>query len=158
MKLYIAEKPSVANDIAKALGGNIQKKNGYFESDENVVTWCYGHLLKSVEPEDYNPNYKKWVEADLPLQLYPLRYEPIANNAEHTQTVIDLIKKADEIVHAGDPDDEGQLLVEELLVYAGNTKPVKRLLINDNTDAAVKKALAQLKDNRDFQGIDLLLF
>ncbi|MDL1822016.1 DNA topoisomerase 3 [Yersinia pestis] len=153
MKLYIAEKPSVANDIAKALGGNVQKKNGYIEAGEDLVTWCYGHLLKSVEPEDYNPNYKKWVASDLPLQLYPLRYEPIASNAEHTQTVIDLIKKADEIVHAGDPDDEGQLLVEELLVYAGNTKPVKRLLINDNTDAAVKKALSQLKDNRSFQGI-----
>lgn len=70
MKLYIAEKPSVANDIAKALGGNVQKKNGYIEAGEDLVTWCYGHLLKSVEPEDYNPNYKKWVASDLPLQLY----------------------------------------------------------------------------------------
>ncbi|ELM7841782.1 DNA topoisomerase 3 [Escherichia coli] len=153
MKLYIAEKPSVANDIAKALGGSIQKKNGYIEAGEDLVTWCYGHLLKTVEPESYNPDYKKWVAADLPLQLYPLRYEPIASNAAHTQIVIDLIKKADVIVHAGDPDDEGQLLVEELLEYAGNSKPVKRLLINDNTDAAVKKSLAQLKDNREFRGI-----
>lgn len=84
MKLYIAEKPSVANDIAKALGGSIQKKNGYIEAGEDLVTWCYGHLLKTVEPESYNPDYKKWVAADLPLQLYPLRYEPIASNAAHT--------------------------------------------------------------------------
>lgn len=153
MRLFIAEKPSVANDIAKALGRNIQKKNGYIEAGEDLVTWCYGHLLKTVEPESYNPDYKKWVAADLPLKLYPLRYEPIASNAAHTKIVLDLIKKADVIVHAGDPDDEGQLLVEELLEYAGNSKPVKRLLINDNTDAAVKKSLSQLKDNRDYKGV-----
>lgn len=153
MKLYIAEKPSVAKDIAKALEGNFQKKDGYLESADNVVTWCYGHLLKSIEPEAYNPAYAQWKAEDLPLQLYPLRYEPIAGKEAHTQTVINLIKKADVIVHAGDPDDEGQLLVEELLEYTGNSKPVKRLLINDNTDAAVKKALSQLKDNHQFKGI-----
>lgn len=153
MKLFIAEKPSVAKDIAKALGGIFQKKDGYLESADNVVTWCYGHLLKSIEPEAYNPAYAQWKAEDLPLQLYPLRYEPIAGKEAHTQTVINLIKKADVIVHAGDPDDEGQFLVEELLEYSGNSKPVKRLLINDNTDAAVKKALSQLKDNHQFKGI-----
>ncbi|WP_037388606.1 DNA topoisomerase, partial [Serratia symbiotica] len=153
MNLYIAEKPSVAKDIAKALGGNFQKKDGYLESTDNVVTWCYGHLLKSIEPEAYNPAYAQWKAKDLPLQLYPLRYEPITGKEAHTQTVINLIKKADVIVHAGDPDDEGQLLVDELLEYTGNSKPVKRLLINDNTDAAVKKALSQLKDNHHFKGI-----
>ncbi|PAV08400.1 DNA topoisomerase III, partial [Arsenophonus sp. ENCA] len=153
MNLYIAEKPSVAKDIAKALGGNFQKKDGYLESADNVVTWCYGHLLKSIEPEAYNPAYAQWKAEDLPLQLYPLRYEPIAGKEAHTQTVIDLINRADVIIHAGDPDDEGQLLVEELLEYTDNSKPVKRLLINDNTDAAVKKALSQLKDNHQFKGI-----
>ncbi|WGM03710.1 type IA DNA topoisomerase [Arsenophonus nasoniae] len=153
MNLYIAEKPSVAKDIAKALGDHFQKKDGYLESADNVVTWCYGHLLKSIEPEAYNPDYAQWKAKDLPLLLYPLRYEPIAGKEAHTQTVINLIKKADVIVHAGDPDDEGQLLVEELLEYTGNSKPVKRLLINDNTDAAVKKALSQLKDNHQFNGI-----
>lgn len=153
MNLYIAEKPAVAKDIAKALGGNFQKKDGYLESADNVVTWCYGHLLKSIEPEAYNPTYAQWKAEDLPLQLYPLRYEPIAGKEAHTQTVIDLINRADVIVHAGDPDDEGQLLVDELLEYTGNSKPVKRLLINDNTDAAVKKALSQLKDNQQFKGI-----
>ncbi len=153
MNLYIAEKPSVAKDIAKALGGYFQKKNGYLESADHIVTWCYGHLLKSIEPEDYHPAYAQWKAEDLPLQLYPLRYEPIAGKEAHTQTVIDLIHRADMIVHAGDPDDEGQLLVEELLEYTNNRKPVKRLLINDNTDAAVKKALSQLKDNQQFKGI-----
>jgi len=94
MNLYIAEKPSVANDIAKALGGYFQKKNGYLESADHIVTWCYGHLLKSIEPQAYHPAYAQWKAEDLPLQLYPLRYEPIAGKEAHTQTVIDLIHRA----------------------------------------------------------------
>ncbi len=73
------------------------------------------------------------------MQLYPLRYEPIAGKEAHTQTVIDLIKRANVIVHAGDPDDEGQLLVEELLEYTGNSKPVKRLLITTTPTPPLKK-------------------
>ncbi|RMR11245.1 hypothetical protein ALP90_200197 [Pseudomonas amygdali pv. ulmi] len=156
MKLYIAEKPAVALDIANALTGGKgteSKKNGYFDCGEDKVTWCYGHLLKSVEPETYNPSYKQWKQQDLPLKLFPLQYEVIPNKADHTQIVLSLIKEADEIVHGGDPDDEGQLLVDELILFAGFTKPVKRVLISDNTPNAVKKALANLKDNRDFFGV-----
>ncbi|EPK0215021.1 DNA topoisomerase, partial [Escherichia coli] len=77
--------------------------------------------------------------------------------AKQVKTIIELIRRADvtEIIHAGDPDDEGQLLVDEVLEYAGNTKPVKRVLINDNTLPAVKKALANPKNNRDFRGLYL---
>lgn len=154
MKLYIAEKPAVALDIANALtGGKHSKKNGYFECGDDKVTWCIGHLLKSVEPEAYNPSYKQWKQADLPLNLFPLRYEVIPNKAEHTHVVLGLIKEADEIIHGGDPDDEGQLLVDELILFAGYTKPVKRVFISDNTPNAVKKSLATLKDNRDFFGV-----
>lgn len=154
MKLYIAEKPAVALDIANALtGGKHSKKNGYFECGDDKVTWCIGHLLKSVEPEAYNPSYKQWKQADLPLNLFPLRYEVIPNKAEHTHVVLGLIKEADEIIHGGDPDDESQLLVDELILFAGYTKPVKRVFISDNTPNAVKKSLATLKDNRDFFGV-----
>ncbi|MDT3268727.1 DNA topoisomerase 3 [Pseudomonas amygdali pv. morsprunorum] len=154
MKLYIAEKPAVALDIANALtDGKHSKKNGYFECGEDKVTWCYGHLLKSVEPENYNPSYKQWKQEDLPLNLFPLQYEAIPNKSDHTQIVLNLIKEADEIVHGGDPDDEGQLLVDELILFAGYKKSVKRVLISDNTPNAVKKSLANLKDNRDFFGV-----
>lgn len=95
-------------------------------------------MLKSVEPETYNPSYKQWKQQDLPLNLFPLQYEVIPNKADHTQIVLNLIKEADEIVHGGDPDDEGQLLVDELILFAGYTKSVKRVFISDNTPNAVK--------------------
>ena len=93
----------------------------------------------------------------LPLRLYPVKYQPVESAAKQVKTIIELIRRADvtEIIHAGDPDDEGQLLVDEVLEYAGNTKPVKRVLINDNTLPAVKKALANPKNNRDFRGLYL---
>ncbi len=129
------------------------RKDGYFQCDDDCVTWCVGHIIKSAEPEAYNPAYAKWVKEDLPLRLFPVKYEPKPETAAQAKIVVDLIQKADLIVHAGDPDDEGQLLVDEVLIYAGNTKPVKRLLINDNTDAAVKKAIASIQDNSRFKGM-----
>ena len=85
MKLYIAEKPAVALDIANALTdgkAKESKKNGYYDCGPDKVTWCIGHLLQTVSPETYNPNYKQWKQEDLPLQLFPLRYEVIPNKAD----------------------------------------------------------------------------
>ncbi|HAW0459867.1 TPA: DNA topoisomerase III [Escherichia coli] len=157
MRLFIAEKPAVANDIVKALGGNFTRHDGWFESDNAIVTNCFGHIIESQPPENYNPEYKAWKVETLPLRLYPVKYQPVESAAKQVKTILELIRRGDvtEIVHAGDPDDEGQLLVDEVLEYAGNTKPVKRVLINDNTLPAVKKALANLKDNRDFKGLYL---
>ncbi|EED1203394.1 MULTISPECIES: type IA DNA topoisomerase [Enterobacteriaceae] len=157
MRLFIAEKPAVANDIIKALGGNFTRHDGWFESDNAMVTNCFGHIIESQPPENYNPEYKIWKVETLPLRLYPVKYQPVERASKQLKTIIELINRADvtEIIHAGDPDDEGQLLVDEVLEYAGNTKPVKRVLINDNTLPAVKKALANLKDNRDFKGLYL---
>ncbi|MXD61255.1 DNA topoisomerase III [Escherichia coli] len=157
MRLFIAEKPAVANDIVKALGGNFTRHDGWFESDNAIVTNCFGHIIESQPPENYNPEYKVWKVETLPLRLYPVKYQPVESAAKQVKTILELIRRGDvtEIVHAGDPDDEGQLLVDEVLEYAGNTKPVKRVLINDNTLPAVKKALANLKDNRDFKGLYL---
>ncbi|EJX8317818.1 DNA topoisomerase 3 [Salmonella enterica] len=157
MRLFIAEKPAVANDIVKALGGNFTRHDGWFESDNDIVTNCFGHIIESQPPENYNPEYKAWKVETLPLRLYPVNYQPVESAAKQVKTILELIRREDvtEIVHAGDPDDEGQLLVDEVLEYAGNTKPVKRVLINDNTLPAVKKALANLKDNRDFKGLYL---
>ncbi|HFF1221152.1 TPA: DNA topoisomerase 3 [Escherichia coli] len=157
MRLFIAEKPAVANDIVKALGSNFTRHDGWFESDNAIVTNCFGHIIESQPPENYNPEYKIWKVETLPLRLYPVKYQPVESAAKQVKTILELIRRGDvtEIVHAGDPDDEGQLLVDEVLEYAGNTKPVKRVLINDNTLPAVKKALANLKDNRDFKGLYL---
>lgn len=155
MRLFIAEKPSVAGDIASALDGNFTRKDGFYESDNDVVTWCVGHILESVPPENYDPAYKEWSLASLPLKMFPLKYQKKATTAKQADIVISLIKRSDItcVVHAGDPDDEGQLLVEEVLEYAGNKKPVQRLLINDNTLPAIKKALLNIRDNRQYQGL-----
>lgn len=152
MRLYIAEKPAVAADIVKALPGSFQKQDACFVSGDVCVTWCYGHLLKTMEPEMYNPSYKTWNAADLPLRLFPLQYEPIPDKKAHTKKVIALIKECKEIILATDADDEGELLGREIIEFAGVKKPILRALINDNTDAGVKKALANLKPGEDFEG------
>ena len=153
MRVFIAEKPALGQVIAEALG-TVIRKDGYFECGSNdIVTWCVGHLLELASPEAHNPAYKAWNLADLPLKLRPAKYQPIARTQAQLKTVQQLIGRASEIVHAGDPDDEGQLLVDEVLEHFGNTAPVKRILINDLNANAARKALESLRDNRDFFGL-----
>jgi DNA topoisomerase III len=153
MRVFIAEKPALGQVIAEALGMVI-RKDGYFECGSNdIVTWCVGHLLELAPPEVHNPAYKAWNLADLPLKLRPVKYQPIARTQAQLKTVQQLIGRASEIVHAGDPDDEGQLLVDEVLEHFGNTAPVKRILINDLNANAARKALESLRDNREFFGL-----
>ncbi|CNK26663.1 DNA topoisomerase III family protein [Yersinia aldovae] len=150
-RLFIAEKPVLAEIIAKNINTDSTKNGHYWDCGDDIkVTWLYGHVLVSEEPEIYNESYKNWKEQDLPLQLYPLKMKISEDKKTHVIKVLDLIKQANEIVHAGDPDDEGQLLVDELLIYANNTKPVKRAWLPDLADNALKKSLAALKDNKDY--------
>lgn len=157
MRLWIAEKPSVASDIVKALGGSFTRHDGYAESSTDIVSYCVGHVLEMVPPEVINPAYATWSLDTLPLKLYPVRLQPKESVAKQANTLIKLIKRPDikTVVHCGDPDDEGQLLVDEVLEFAGNTAPVKRALINDPTAPAVKKAITSLKDNKEFRGMYL---
>ena len=152
MRLFIAEKPALGKVIAEALG-NPRSKGGYIECGPDIVTWCVGHLLALAPPEAHNPAYAKWNAADLPLKLRPEKYLPIPATEGQLKIVGELIGRASEIVHAGDPDDEGQLLVDEVLVYYGNRSPVKRVLINDLNANAARKALANLRDNQEFYGL-----
>ena len=152
MRLFIAEKPALGKVIAEALGSGV-RRDGYIQCGADAVTWCIGHILELAAPEAHNPSYAKWKAADLPLKLRPARYQPKASTAAQFSIVQQLISQASEIVHAGDPDDEGQLLVDEVLTYCHNTRPVKRLLISDLNSAAAKKALATLRDNREFFGL-----
>lgn len=157
MRLWIAEKPAVASDIVKALDGQFTRHDGYYASATDIVSYCVGHVLEMVPPEVINPAYATWSLDTLPLRLYPVRLQPKESVAKQASTLITLIKRPDikTVVHCGDPDDEGQLLVDEVLEYAGNTAPVKRALISDNTAPAVKKAIANLRDNREFRGMYL---
>lgn len=153
MNLYIAEKPDLAKAVARGLGDNFTRKDGYFESDKNIVTWCFGHILEMKKPEDFNPDYKFWKLDNLPLQLHPMQLQPKESTKKQVEIVLNLIKKCNIINHLGDPDDEGQLLVDEILEYANNKKPVYRILINDVADNAVKKALASPRPNSEFKGL-----
>ena len=151
-RLFIAEKPALGKVIAEALG-NAQRQDGYFQCGSDAVTWCIGHILEPAPPEAHNPSYEKWNAADLPLKLRPAKYQPKEGTLSQFNVVQRLIGEAREIVHAGDPDDEGQLLVDEVLTYCGNTKPVKRVLINDLNADAARKALGKLRDNSEFFGL-----
>ena len=159
MKLYIAEKPSLARALATALPSKSTsaKEDGCITlANGDVVSWCIGHLLELAEPEHYNPEFKKWRLEHLPILPSCWQYQPKPKTRKQLTILIKLIKKASSIVHVGDPDREGQLLVDEVLNYAGATKsgkPVQRCLINDLNTSAIAKALTQLKDNREFSAL-----
>ena len=150
MRLYIAEKPSMGREIAKCLPGPVERRDGYLVTRGGVVTWLFGHILRQAEPEEYDERYKRWRAEDLPIipgkwQLY------VAKDCEKQFAIVKgLIEKADEIVHGGDPDREGQLLVDEVLDYLGNKKPVRRILLNALDEKSIKEANADLRDNKDF--------
>lgn len=150
MRLYIAEKPSMGAEIAKCLTGPIQRKDGYLITKDGVVTWAFGHILRQAEPDEYNAKYKLWKAEDLPI--IPQKWKMLIDKscAKQFGIIKDLIGKADEIVHAGDPDREGQLLIDEVLDYVHCTKPVRRILLNALDEQSIKKANSNLRDNHDF--------
>lgn len=150
-RLYIAEKPAVGQAIAAALGGG-QTQRGYIQVGNDRVTWCIGHLLRLKEPHEYDAALEKWELDKLPIIHVPWQWLPSgdAGTKQQLKTVLALLKEASEVVHAGDPDDEGQLIVDNILDFAGNRLPVRRALINDNSLKPVQKALSSLEDNSKF--------
>ena len=155
MRLFIAEKPSMAREISKCLpeNKNIQKRNGYFIQGDDVVTWVVGHVLHQAEPGDYDDKYIRWRSEDLPI--VPKEWKLLVTDSSRSQfeVVKDLISKADLVVNAGDPDREGQLLVDEVLEFVGNTKPVQRILLNALDEKSIHSALKGLRDNKDFYNL-----
>lgn len=150
MRLYIAEKPSMGIEIAKCLTGPVQRKDGYLITKDGIVTWAFGHILRQAEPDEYDAKYKRWCVEDLPI--IPKQWKMIIDESckKQFQIIKNLINQADEIVHAGDPDREGQLLIDEVLDYLNCQKPVKRILLNALDEESIKKANSDLRDNHDF--------
>ena len=154
-RLFIAEKPSLARAIADVLPKPHQKGNGFIKaSNGDIVSWCIGHLLEQATPEVYDERYKKWALDDLPIVPDKWILMPKSSTEKQFNILVDLIKSADQIVHAGDPDREGQLLVDEVLNYCQLTpekrKSIQRCLISDLNASAVEKSLEQLRSNQDF--------
>lgn len=155
MKLFIAEKPSLARAIVDVLPKPHKKNDGFIEAGNgDVVTWCIGHLLEQSPPEDYDVKYKKWVAEHLPIIPQKWQLKPKSKTRKQLTVIKKLVKKADLIVNAGDVDREGQLLVDEAISFCGATKSkinnAQRCLISDMNFAAVKKAVNALKPNKDY--------
>lgn len=153
MRLFIAEKPSMAREISKCLVGTPQRRNGYIVHGDDVVTWVVGHVLHQAEPGEYDERYMRWNAADLPIVPKQWKLMVTDNVKDQFETVKSLIAKADTIVNAGDPDREGQLLIDEVLLYVGNQKPVQRILLNALDEKSVKAALQDLRNNEDFYNL-----
>jgi len=150
VRLYIAEKPSMGAEIAKCLPGPTRRGDGFIETAGGVVTWGFGHILRQAEPQEYDEKYRSWRAEDLPI--VPKQWKLLVDSSctKQFNIVKGLIERADEIVHAGDPDREGQLLIDEVLDFVGNTKPVKRILLNALDEKSIKEANRALRENSDF--------
>jgi DNA topoisomerase-3 len=137
-------------EIAKYLPGPVSRKDGYIITGDGIVTWGFGHILRQAEPGEYDAKYAKWRMEDLPI--IPEDWKLLVADSCRKQfgIVQHLIDEATEIVHAGDPDREGQLLIDEVLDYVENKKPVRRILLNALDGQSIKKAIANLRDNKDF--------
>jgi DNA topoisomerase-3 len=147
MRLIIAEKPSLARAIAEALPGHPRREDGAIAVGDTTVTWCLGHLLEQAPPDAYDPAFKAWHRDHLPI--LPERWKRVTRPRARGQLAVirRLLKGCGEVVHAGDPDREGQLLVQEVIEHLGWKGPVSRLLVNDLNPSAVQRALSRIEDN-----------
>ena len=150
--LIIAEKPSVANDIAKSLGG-FTKQGDYFESDQYVLTSAVGHLLEIKAPEEYEVKRGKWSFANLPVIPPDFALEPIAKTEPRLKMLNKLIKRKDisGIINACDAGREGELIFRLIAQYTKAKQPVKRLWLQSMTPGAIREGFKHLRDDEEMQ-------
>lgn len=152
MIVCIAEKPSVARDIAEVLGAH-NRKEGYIEGNGYQVTWTFGHLCTLKEPHEYSPSWKSWSLGSLPM--IPPRFGiKLINDPgieKQFRIIEGLMQHADQIVNCGDAGQEGELIQRWIMQKAGARCPVKRLWISSLTEEAIREGFAKLKDQSDFQ-------
>lgn len=144
MRLVIAEKKLTAEAIAKAIFDKFEYKNKVFKGTGNnsdvVIAHCSGHLISLKDPHEYDEKLKKWDIETLPFMFRKPKFNVVPHHKDMFNNMYQLIKTADVVYHAGDPDDEGQLIVDEVLNYAKYTGTVKRIIFSDNNPIIVKKA------------------
>ena len=150
MIVCIAEKPSVARDIAKILGAT-EARSGYIEGNGYAVTWTYGHLCTLKEPEDYQSNWQGWRLASLPM--IPERFGIKLIHEEHIErqfaVIQGLVSQAERVINCGDAGQEGELIQRWVLQLAGCTCPVERLWISSLTDQSIREGFANLRPSKD---------
>lgn len=155
MKLIIAEKPSVGKLIAEAIGSNKNEacKMSIKLSNGDIVCWAAGHILELAMPEKYNPKYEKWRVEDLPIMPVEWKVLPKEKAKDLLTNIHRLLGEADTVIHAGDADREGQLLIDELLEYFGFKGKVLRLWITDPSIEGIQAAYSTMKPNSEYSGL-----
>lgn len=153
-KLIIAEKPSVAQSIAKVLGAT-SRKEGYMEGGNYIVTWCVGHLAAMANAEVYDEKYAKWRYDDLPIVPQKWEYVPEKDKAKQFEVIRELMNRddVDEIINACDAGREGELIFRTVYYLAGCTKTMKRLWISSMEDEAVRKGMKKLRPGSEYDGL-----
>ncbi len=159
MRLFIAEKPSVAKAISAELGAT-GRGDGFIVCGADKVTWCFGHMLEQAEPDEYTPDdvprgpsgKKVWRVDELPIIPESWLLKPKDEAKKQLAVIGKLLGEAREVVNAGDPDREGQLLVDEVLEHFRNSKPVRRFWVSAQDSVSVRRGLAGLKENGHYVG------
>ena len=156
MIVCIAEKPSVAKDIARIIGAN-SARDGYMEGNGYQVTWTFGHLCELKEPDDYTPMWKRWSLSALPMipQRFGIKLINDEGIKKQFATIEHLMQAADSIINCGDAGQEGELIQRWVMQKAQAKCPVKRLWISSMTDEAIKQGFAELKDQKEYQSLYL---
>lgn len=152
-KLCIAEKPSLGKAIAAVIGVT-KREDGYLVcKDGTIVTWAFGHLYEQGEPEDYNQAYKKWSFEHLPIipEKWIIKPKDDKGVKKQIATIKKLLSSCSSVINAGDPDREGQLLVDEILEELGNKKPVERIWLASLDEKSVLKALTTMRSNNEYK-------
>ena len=154
MIVCIAEKPSVAKDIAKVLGAN-QSRDGYMEGNGYQVTWTFGHLCELKEPHEYNPQWKYWSLGSLPMipPRFGIRLKQDKGVEHQFKVIASLMQNADFIINCGDAGQEGELIQRWVMQLAGAKCPVQRLWISSLTEEAIREGFQNLKDQSHYQSL-----
>lgn len=154
MIVCIAEKPSVAKDIAEVLGAN-QRNDGYYEGNGYQITWTFGHLCTLKEPHDYNENWKYWKLEDLPIVPPNFGIKLIQNQGVEKQfnTIARLVQNCDEVINCGDAGQEGELIQRWVLLKAKCKAPIKRLWISSLTEEAIREGFEKLHDAKKYDNL-----
>lgn len=156
MKLLIAEKPSVALAIAKVVGVAGGKEDGFVNCRDGLVcTWAFGHLLKLDSPESYTGGRVKIEDLPIIPKEFKKSVKDDAGAKKQLKIIFGLLKKCDSVIHGGDPDREGQLLIDEILQEAGYSGKVERLWLSAVDPQSIKNALTNLRDNADYKNLSI---
>ncbi len=152
--LVLAEKPSVAREIARVLNCN-RKQKGYIEGDKYVITWALGHLVTLAEPQEYDDSLKKWDLQQLPMLPQPMKLKVIKSTSHQYRVVKELMNRQDvkDLIIATDAGREGELVARWIMLQARWKKPFKRLWISSQTDEAIKQGFANLKAGKDYDNL-----